>query len=739
MAQLQQVILRRTGIYPLNSVLASDPVPQHELHQRVRVLAELGMVLSTESQKTLMRMSEHELADLIADWKHLHGGDRGGCAFRKDFDIIEPTLTDTQRYTEQMLHYVTRFMGRREMAKHLCLYTVACPCCDAIWWFANNQPYGDIPDAQVITDFRPYDWQLACERGELSNSERDQREVVLLRGEGRIVPLMCSLFTEIATQNQVYSEFDRADLLTLATHLVFYDALPTLEGAFAFRENLAFLAAAISTDYAHQARTLNEVLRIAVALSNINLLGTEGDLSLSEPSRFKLRRHQRTFIARLINTLCERDYEAACYDTATHAERFKRLARTIHPGEYPSLVYLNVWADALYNGEMRSYESEVDAAYRSCDVDKVTRVLSRRPGVFARQLNRALRYFSGDQQQVADAFCQVAPRVAAPLLVQMHNMYTNIAAGSGQHRLVIDKAGVGSVVPAGSYTQRQLELGLHAVKSGLSGRLSGVRVHVPHDVGSLAMPLGNRNASESLLGLSRYNRVRLDPQAMQAKSPAKNSVIRLFTYWNSPADVDLSVLLYDAKGALLDRVWYGSQRAKKYCYHSGDVTNGTGGAWEFIDLKIAQAREDRVRYAVPTVQLYAGHSGENTLADVNDLFAGFMLLPRVGVGKNVHEVSQVRTKFTLTSRARGSLPLILDLKERTMTITDVGIRSGVNVIESGPVVKAMFELFAHYAPFTVADYLNLTGATVVGEDEEADIVLQPTVASLSQLYRYKGL
>ena len=199
------------------------------------------------------------------------------------------------------------------------------------------------------------------------------------------------------------------------------------------------------------------------------------------------------------------------------------------------------------------------------------------------------------------------------------------------------------------------------------------------------------------------------------------------------------MLLYDAKGALIDRVWYGSQRAKKYCYHSGDVTNGTGGAWEFIDLKIAQAREDRVRYAVPTVQLYAGHSGENTLADVNDLFAGFMLLPRVGVGKNVHEVSQVRTKFTLTSRARGSLPLILDLKERTMTITDVGIRSGVNVIESGPVVKAMFELFAHYAPFTVADYLNLTGATVVGEDEEADIVLQPTVASLSQLYRYKGL
>ena len=54
---------------------------------------------------------------------------------------------------------------------------------------------------------------------------------------------------------------------------MFYDALPTLEGPFAFRENLAFLAAAISTDYAHQARTLNEVLRIAVALSNINLLG----------------------------------------------------------------------------------------------------------------------------------------------------------------------------------------------------------------------------------------------------------------------------------------------------------------------------------------------------------------------------------------------------------------------------------------------------------------------------------
>ena len=133
------------------------------------------------------------------------------------------------------------------------------------------------------------------------------------------------------------------------------------------------------------------MLRLAVAFSGAN--GNEADLNLSTPTRLRLRRSERTLIARLINRLCERDYVAACYDTASHSEQFKRLAHTIHPGDYPSLKHLQRWADDLYRGQMQSFESEVDAAYRSKNAEQVVRLLSSRPGVFARQLSRAFRVF----------------------------------------------------------------------------------------------------------------------------------------------------------------------------------------------------------------------------------------------------------------------------------------------------------------------------------------------------------
>ena len=65
----------------------------------------------------------------------------------------------------------------------------------------------------------------------------------------------------------------------------------------------------------------------------------------------------------------------------------------------------------------------------------MARLLSTRPGVFARQLVRALTAFeaprygidtapSPGQQVIFDAFAAVAPRVSAPILVQIRNLVT---------------------------------------------------------------------------------------------------------------------------------------------------------------------------------------------------------------------------------------------------------------------------------------------------------------------------
>ena len=102
----------------------------------------------------------------------------------------------------------------------------------------------------------------------------------------------------------------------------------------------------------------------------------------------------------------------------------------------------------------------------------------------------------------------------------------------------------------------------------------------------------------------------------------------------------------------MDKISYWGRRTAKnsqgaiYAHHSGDITDGTGGAWEYIDIEARKALKAEVCYLVPVVQLYSGFGEAHTLAAVNDLQAGFMVVPAVGVGE-VHEVSQVHTKFTL--------------------------------------------------------------------------------------------
>ena len=147
---------------------------------------------------------------------------------------------------------------------------------------------------------------------------------------------------------------------------------------------------------------------------------------------------------------------------------------------------------------------------------------------------------------------------------------------------------------------------------------------------------------------------------------------------------------------------------------------------------------------MPVVQLYSGFGEAHTLAAVNDLQAGFMVVPAVGVGE-VHEVSQVHTKFALRAESRGVLPFIVDLQNRDpydipeetdaiVKVTDIGLARGINVLQSGANITAVREHFDWAEPITVREYLRLTGAKLAPTTEEAQQVLEATVPSLAALY-----
>ena len=305
----------------------------------------------------------------------------------------------------------------------------------------------------------------------------------------------------------------------------------------------------------------------------------------------------------------------------------------------------------------------------------------------------------------------------------------------------LSKTGIATMIPAREYSPAVLDLLERLVEIGLSGRLAETSIYLPEQVGDMVMPLNTRSTRPSLDGMGRYNTstVHLPP----------TGVIRLFCFWDEGVDIDLSLMIFDAEGNYMDKISYWSQTVKNsqgaiYAHHSGDITDGTGGAWEYIDIEARKALKAEVCYLVPVVQLYSGFGEAHTLAAVNDLQAGFMLVPAVGVGE-VHEVSQVHTKFTLRAESRGVLPFIVNLQNRDpydipeetdaiVKVTDIGLAHGINVLQSGANITAVREHFDWAQPMTVREYLRLTGAKLAPSPEEAQEVLETTVPSLAALY-----
>ncbi len=644
-----------------------------------------------------------------------------------------------------------------------------------------------------------------------------------------------ALYRQLLGQQQAYNQTDQRDLVALRRFIAQHDALPGDRPENTSRENRVFIAACLHPEDAEHLRTMKEALALAAAYSRLRFNGTVGDLSLSIAPRLKLRRSERTRIAHLLNRIIEADPVGARYDSAPGAEMYKRLVKAIHPGDYPSLTALSRWADDLYRGEVYSFESLVDRAYATRDAQNVARLLSTRPGVFARQLVRALDAFeaprygidttlSPGQQVIFDAFAAVAPRVSAPILVQIRNLVTlqrnalanplkerpanpvavqedremadyarrnpegvaraqNLMQNAGipnplgsffdrnaglsnphtsvpasqreerraasaqkaqpaaPQRMNLSKTGIATMIPAREYSPAVLDLLKRLVEIGLSGRLAETSIYLPEQVGDTIMPLNTRSARPSLDGMGRYNTstVHLPP----------TGVIRLFCFWDEGVDIDLSLMMFDAEGNYMDKISYWSQTVKNsqgaiYAHHSGDITDGTGGAWEYIDIEARKALKAEVCYLVPVVQLYSGFGQTSTLDAVNDLQAGFMVVPAVGVGE-VHEVSQVHTKFALRAESRGVLPFIVDLQNRDpyeipdetdaiVKVTDIGLARGINVLQSGANITAVREHFDWAQPMTVREYLQLTGAKLAPTAEEAQEVLEATVPSLAALY-----
>ncbi|NCE90092.1 TerD family protein [Pseudomonas sp. L13] len=405
--------------------------------------------------------------------------------------------------------------------------------------------------------------------------------------------------------------------------------------------------------------TATDVLRLAVALSG-------GDVSLTTAStRFKpMKRSMRRLLLRLLDKTPN-----TTEDVMRNAERWKRLAEVMHPGDYADKYpqALAAITAARRNETSGSFGSQVEPLLAQRDIAMLTPILQNRPGEFARRLDVTLRRAT-EPESVLDAFESVAAQVSSPVLLQLLAQVR--APRPLPLRAFIPKGALAKVYAikdrreplASNVLARAAKICEDALVTRFASLPPLGRCFIDPVLRDYRVPLAQRASSKSLRTLVRGSRLPIPDTRF----------IRLFLWWKNGhgrTDIDLSAAFFDANFVFIETVAYYNLKSFGG-YHSGDIVDAPDGASEFIDLDLDVLVEKGIRYVVTSINSYT----EQPYCDLPECFAGWMARADTGSGE-VFEPSSVFDRIDITSNTTICLPFVMDLQERRIIWADLGLTS----------------------------------------------------------------
>lgn len=495
--------------------------------------------------------------------------------------------------------------------------------------------------------------------------------------EGKLVPWLIelgrvaefeSLLAPLVSSRTSLSEVDAADV---AWFIRQYrgDVFRLLPGDVPFREIRALVGGALVQHVAGDARvdefldrnveTATDALRLAVALSG-------GDVSLTTATtRFApMKRGVRRLLLRLLDRAPN-----AVEDVMRHAERWKRLAEVLHPGDYADKYprALAAITAARRNDAPASFGSRVETLLAQRHIAALTPLLQQRPGEFARRLDVTLRR-STEPGAVLDAFETVAAQASTPILLQV--LAQARAPRPLPLRAFTPKGALAKVY--GIQDRREplapevLARAARICQDALVKRFASLpplgRCFVDPALRDYIVPLAQRAASKSLRTLVRGSCLPLPDTRF----------IRLFLWWKNGrarTDIDLSAAFFDANFVFMQTVAYYNLKGFGG-YHSGDIVDAPQGASEFIDLDIDALVEKGIRYVVTSINSYT----RQPYCDLPECFAGWMARADLASGE-VYEPRTVVDRIDIASDTQICLPFVMDLQERRVIWADLGLTS----------------------------------------------------------------
>ena len=585
------------------------------------------------------------------------------------------------------------------------------------WWACvlhaveqGVEPTGNLLDLPMYGRVQHSYEEMLEAHDELIPSLKDRLTVVHLGGT--LDDEVQRLFEELATSPIPLAENDRALLGELA--------VLAADGEFdvPVRENRAIINAVrlVAQKPLKAIDTVTDVLRLAAEASG-------GDVTLKEPTRFRsFRRPERRALLGALNEVAE----SKLGDVTQNREAWKRLGERLHPHEYPFERAQDVFAVARGEKKARSFAGQVEMAFADGDTERAVGILANAPGMLLRQVDRLLRNGAEDLAvHVAAAVPDVSSRVLVSVLEHLSNRTTPDTARvfatrarrvwiADDDREPLDPAAVAPIV--------------EVVENELVSRLPEYsELVVDDEVLDVVVPL--TGVEEGFGVLPRGSKLSFD-----------GDVLRFFVHWRQHAkrtDYDLSAVLLNERFEYQGQVSW-TQLKDGGALHSGDVTDASNGATEFIDVHRVNSA---AKYVVPQVNIYSGEGFD----DVAESVFGFMSRDLDQMGKPF-EPSTVRARSSMRGKGKVALPVMFEREGDTWygTWLHLYLRGSVwgnRVEENRDIVKLIAAAALRRKYFTVArlrDLFARKGSTVdapairvgLAQDETGTVT---TVSELGKL------
>lgn len=410
--------------------------------------------------------------------------------------------------------------------------------------------------------------------------------------------------------------------------------------------------------------TPTDLLRLFASL-------TDSDISLSEKIKFpKMNRKTRRWVLSQLES---------CSDLPENLNQYRglwlALGRYIHPGEYTNKYPKTAKAfDLLRNGKIKTFNGKVEEYLQDKQLDKLLALLKTRPGIFARKLHHIVVKFK-TETGVISAFKKVIDKIKFKNLLVLQKYFMTI--NDSDYRQIINKKGKMIILPnnkKGELSQKRINKLLKAIDDAIVKKCKNTpfeldgkveKVWIDPAFKQYLVPLSLRKQSDGLLNIARGSQVSID----------MSKTLRLFTYWkqNSYAtDFDLSAITFDENLKYKDHVSY-TNLSNDGITHSGDIQSAPYGASEFIDIDLGllqkkyQNNNNNARYIGIQVLKYRGES----FTQVEKSYAGWMFREDTDSNHSSFDIKTVANKFNMVGKGSYAIPLIVDLKEGKVIVTDL--------------------------------------------------------------------